>query len=235
MRKIIGYLQIFIFFLFGFWLISFKFNSETSFNDVYWIAGVLYLILGVLLFKAGIKYNWFTVVNVDSKKEFNDFSLYTKPLIFLLGLFYLTRSTYRLHNIDALLPFIVLIVPLATTVGYGGYLFQSTSNPLQFKGSVYRVLLIPMLYLGISFMMCNLLISGNYALPSILNESRTFILSDNDCETKYISVKTSQGVKNLYNANQPQSISCEKATKVTVGLRMNDLGIDYYSDFEYIE
>jgi len=235
MRKILGYIQIWIFIILGFWLITFKFQSATAYNDVYWIAGLLYVVLGLALFSLGRKYRWFEEVGNKIEPEGGSISRFTIPLIFLLGVFVFYRSQKDLLNLDSIPAFVLLIIPLASVFGYISYLIRSSIRPSQFRGTLYNRLLVPILYLGSFFLLFSILVSGNKNMASEINEMRTFELIDNDCSSDYISVKTPDGIRNLYNPKQSNSKSCEMATKVKARLRMNDLGIDYFDEFEYVE
>ena len=236
MRKIIGILQMSIFFLFGFWLISFKFLSETSHTDSYWIAGVIYLMLGVLLWILGNRYGWF-VDNSNSKTDGSRGSSFTIPFVLVIGLMSVLRDRDELLNIDSLFPFVVMIIPLATILGYVGYMAQSTMRPSQFKGSMYRKALVPMLIIGSFMLAFSLLISANINMPNEQNESRTYELVKTDCSDDYVFVNTKEGIRQLYNPKQSKSQrkECESATKVKVKLKMNIIGIDYFDEFEYLE
>ena len=235
-RKIIGILQMSIFFLFGFWLISFKFQSETSYTDTYWIAGVVYILLGILLWKLGNTYGWFSD-HVSDKPVGNKASNFTIPFVFIIGLMSILQSKDRLLNIDSILPFVLLIVPLASLLGYVGYLAQSTMRPDQFKGSMYKKSLVVLLYLGSFLLGFSLLISATYSLPSEYNENRTYELVETDCTSDFISVDSNDGIRQLYYPKQSkaQQIECESATKVEVRLQMNSIGIDYFDQFEYLK
>lgn len=236
MRKIVGILQISIFILFGIILISFKFIDEYSYNETYWIAGVLYLILCSSLWNLGNRFRWFEKVNND-KYSGGAASKFTIPLVFVIGLTSLLRSKDQLLNIDSILPFVLLIIPLATLFGYMGYIAQSSMRPSQFKGSWYKMALVPILYLGSSFLAFSILISFAFSMPSIENESRTYQLANVDCNSKYLLVKTDKGDRLLFNPNQAllQQKKCESATKVEVKLQMNIIGIDYFHEFQYIK
>ena len=235
MRKIIGYIQLLIFILIGFWLISFKFQSATSYDDVYWIAGVVYLLLAAILFLVGNKYGWFIEVDDKSDSKGGSSSGFTIPFVFVIGVVNFLKSKNEILNIDTVLPFVLLIIPLATILGYAGFLAQSSMRPSQFRGTLYKKMLVPMLYLGSFFLAFSLLTSGNNNLPSTHNETRTYDLLNNDCKSDYISIVTDTGVRNLYNPKQIKSKVCVEATKVKATLQMNQLGIDYFSEFEYLK
>ena len=236
MRKIIGILQMSIFFLLGFWLISFKFQSETSYTDTYWIAGVVYILLGILLWKLGNTYGWFAD-NSNFKEDGNRGSSFTIPFVFIIGLMGFLKHKDELFNVDSLFPFIILIVPCATILGYVGFIAQSTMRPSQFKGSLYRKTLIPMLLVGSFLLAFSILISATFDMPSGYNEDRTYELVETDCTSDFISVETNDGIRRLYNPKQSkaQQKECESATKVKVQLQMNSIGIDYFDQFEYLE
>lgn len=235
MRKIIGYIQILIFIVFGILLLSCKFQSETSSVDAYWIAGVIYLLLAILLFVLGNKYCWFKELPENSGNKTQNFSGFTIPLVFVIGTMSYSKTVDDLLNIDSISPFMYLAIPLATILGYTAFLAQSTMRPWQFKGTLYKKALVPALYIGTFFLAFSLILSGNQNLPSDHNETRTYTLVDNDCDSKYISVATDSGVRELYNPQQKSTRNCADATKVKVNLNMNNLGIDYFSAFEYIK
>ncbi len=235
MRKIIGYTQLLIFLLFGFWLISFKFQSATAYDDVYWISGVLYLLLAILLFFLGNKFNWFVEQRENPDKKGGSASGFTIPFVLIIGIMNFTNTKNDLMNIDSILPFCLVAIPLATILGYSGFIAQSSMRSSQFRGTLYKQALVPTLYIGSFFLAFSLLISGNKSLSSLHNETRTYDLVNNDCNTVYVSIETKSGVRKLYNVQQPFTNNCGDASKVKVNLQMNKLGIDYFSDFEYLK
>lgn len=235
MRKIVGYFQISIFLVCGLWLISFKFDPATYYNAVYWIAGVLYLLLAGVFLLLGRKYGWYSEVKDKASHKKGNTSNFTIPFVFAIGLFSLLRSSKEVLNIDSVTPFIVLLIPLASILGYVGYLAQSSMRPSQFLGSFYKKALVPMLYIGSFCLAFSLLISANDSLPATYNESRTYELANNDCTSDSVSIITKSGPRTLYNARQSMSDNCAGAKRLKVKLKINTLGIDYFTDFEYLK